>query len=76
MSMELSIILLTLLFLAVLGLFAFCLTEPRGKNTVYARKNKSQLTNINEVKSGINNDPISQSYNAKYSIKNNKTEAA
>jgi plastocyanin domain-containing protein len=74
--MELSIVILAGLFLVVLALFAFCLTEPRGKNTVHARKNKSQPTHINEVQSGLKKDPISQSYNAKYRIKNNKTEAA
>ncbi|MFC4700324.1 hypothetical protein ACFO4O_09165 [Glaciecola siphonariae] len=74
--MESSVIILTMLFLVVLGLFAFSLTEARGKNTVHARKNQSQPTNINDVMSGARKDPISQSYNVNYSIKNNKTEAA
>ncbi|WP_395344779.1 hypothetical protein PN836_008450 [Ningiella sp. W23] len=37
--MDLSIIILAVLFISVLGLFAYCLTEPKGKHTVHARKN-------------------------------------
>jgi uncharacterized protein (UPF0333 family) len=75
MSMEFSIIVLVLLSLIVIALFAFCMTEPRGKNTVHARRDSSQSP-VNNVKTGVNQDPISHSYDVKYKIKTNKTEAA
>lgn len=74
--MEFSGVIIIFLFLATVGLFAYCLTEPRGKNTVHARKQQNKPTQINEVKSSENVDTISQSYNESYDLKNRKTEAA
>ncbi|WP_371194231.1 hypothetical protein [Glaciecola sp. SC05] len=74
--MEFSGIILTLLFLIVIGLFAFCLTEPRGKNTVYARKENETPTPIDEHKSANTGDSISRSYSSAYNMKSRNTEAA
>jgi hypothetical protein len=78
--MDFSIIILTFLFLVLIALFAFCLTEPRGKNTVYARKDahatSSIAENTKEKASGLKPDPISQSNEAAYSLQKQRTEAA
>lgn len=74
--MEFSFIILSILFLLVLGLFAYCLTEPRGKNTVHARKKDCNVSHVNEALHNQKKDPISQTYRTPYSIKNRNTEAA
>jgi hypothetical protein len=74
--MDFSIVILTILFLVLIGLFAFCLTEPRGKNTVYARKDKAGNKATMDTGTGLKQDPISQSNDVAYNIQKNRTEAA
>lgn len=74
--MDFSILILTILFLVLIGLFAFCLTEPRGKNTVYARKENTGKETKTETLTGLKQDPISQSNEAAYNIQKHRTEAA
>ncbi|MFC3120991.1 hypothetical protein [Agaribacter flavus] len=43
--MDALLIILVSLFVVVVGLLAFCLTESKGKNTAYARRN-AQLAEL------------------------------
>jgi hypothetical protein len=74
--MDFSVFILTLLFLVLIALFAFCLTEPRGKNTVYARKDSDMSENKMKNTSSLKPDPISQSNEVAYNVKKHQTEAA
>jgi hypothetical protein len=74
--MEFSTFILAFLFMMVFALFAYCLTEPRGKNTIHARK-RSNTHAVNIDKNvGLKQDPISQSKDVAYNIQKNQTEAA
>ncbi|MGQ8364831.1 hypothetical protein [Glaciecola sp. 1036] len=42
--MEAVVIIVTLLFVLTTGLLVFCLTEPKGKNTRYARRHSNVAT--------------------------------
>lgn len=59
--MEFSSIVFTVLFLVVIGLFAFCLTEPRGKNTVHARRSNNRTNSVGDMQSSKIDNPISHS---------------
>jgi hypothetical protein len=74
--MDFSILILTILFLMLIGLFAFCLTEPRGKNTVYARKDNVKNEIEMDTSKELKQDPTSQSKEVAYNIHKRRTEAA
>nr|WP_136250363.1 hypothetical protein [Ningiella ruwaisensis] len=74
--MESSMLILAILFSLVLALFVFCLTESHGKNTAHARRENEKKNAAKQVKAEGSKDSISKSYNQRYNVRNNETEAA